>query len=56
MTTPASALYLFQGSNIGPNGVLADAIDIPEMMYLIQKKFLGSIVMQPERPPVIALK
>ena len=41
MTTPASALYLFQGSNIGPNGVLADAIDIPEMMYLIQKKFLG---------------
>ena len=38
---PAIPSYIFQGSNIGPGGVLADAIDIPEMMYLIQKKFLG---------------
>ena len=33
--------YIFKGSNIGPNGVTADTVDIPEMMYLISKKFFG---------------
>jgi len=37
----ASTAYIFQGSNIGPKGVLDDAIDIPEMIFQIQKKFLG---------------
>jgi hypothetical protein len=37
----AAPLYIFQGSNIGPNGVLNDALDIPEMFYAFQKKFFG---------------
>jgi hypothetical protein len=37
----ATSLYLFQGSNIGVGGVTFDAIDIPEMMYLLTKKFFG---------------
>lgn len=37
----ASTDYIFLGSNIGPNGVLRDAVNIPEMMFLISKKFLG---------------
>jgi hypothetical protein len=37
----ANASYLFRGQTVGPNGVVNDAIDIPEMMYAIQKKFLG---------------
>jgi len=33
--------YLFQGSNIGPNGILNDGQNIPEMLTAIQKKYLG---------------
>jgi len=35
------ATYLFRGSNIGPNGIFRDAQNVPEMLYLIQKKFFG---------------
>ena len=43
MTTaiPASTAYLFNGSNIGPSGLLSDALNIPEMLFFMQKKFLG---------------
>ena len=37
----AGATYLFQGSNIGPGGVLYDALNVPEMFYVLQKKYLG---------------
>jgi hypothetical protein len=37
----AQADYLFLGSNIGPDGVLRDTQNIPEMMFLMTKKFLG---------------
>jgi hypothetical protein len=37
----AGATYLFRGSNIGPDGVLYDTLNIPEMMYILQKKYLG---------------
>ena len=33
--------YLFRGSNIGPNGIFRDGQNVPEMLYLIQKKFFG---------------
>jgi hypothetical protein len=41
--------YLFQGSNIGPNGLLRDAQNIPEMMYLIIKKNFGLANTIPDR-------
>ena len=37
----ANSLYIFKGQTIGSNGVLADAINIPEMMYSLTKKGLG---------------
>ena len=37
----ADPSYLFTGQTIGPNGVVNDALNVPEMMYAIQKKFLG---------------
>ena len=36
-----STSYLFDGSNIGPFGVSRDALNIPEMLFFMQKKFLG---------------
>ena len=41
--------YLFQGSNIGPNGILADSQNVPEMMYLIVKKNFGLANTIPDR-------
>lgn len=40
MPEPPST-YLFQGSNIGPDGVLRDTLNVPEMLFLMQKKFFG---------------
>ena len=34
--------YIFQGQNIGTDGVLRDGQDIPEILYSIQKKFFGA--------------
>jgi hypothetical protein len=47
MTTITS--YLFQGSNIGSDGLLKDAQNIPEMMYLIVKKNFGLANTIPDR-------
>jgi len=33
--------YLFQGCNIGPDGVLNDGLNVPEILSAIQKKYLG---------------
>lgn len=33
--------YLFQGATIGPAGIFNDTQNVPEMLYLIQKKFFG---------------
>ena len=40
--------YFFQGSNIGPNGVLNDGINVPEYLYLLSKKFFGYINTVPD--------
>jgi hypothetical protein len=40
--------YFFKGSNIGPNGVLKDAIDVPEYLYLLSKKFFGFVNTVPD--------
>jgi len=37
----ANPIYIFQGSNLGNEGVLRDALNIPEMFYFFQKKFFG---------------
>jgi len=42
--------YLFQGSNIGINGILNDGQNVPEMLYLIQKKFFGLANVVLDRP------
>ena len=34
--------YLFQGCNIGPDGVLNDGLNVPEILSAIQKKYLGN--------------
>lgn len=41
--------YLFEGSNIGSNGIFRDAQNIPEMMYLIVKKNFGLANTIPDR-------
>jgi len=38
----AAYRYLFQGCNIGPDGVLNDGLNIPEILSAIQKKYLGN--------------
>jgi hypothetical protein len=39
---PAGTEYMFRGQTIGPSGnVLYDGLNVPEMMFAMQKKFLG---------------
>lgn len=33
--------YLFQGNNIGPDGIYSDGQNVPEMLYAFQKKMIG---------------
>lgn len=40
--------YLFNGTTIGPNGVLRDGIDVPEYLYLLSKKFFGYVNTVPD--------
>jgi hypothetical protein len=41
--------YLFKGSNIGNKGVLADGINSPELLFLIQKKIFGLATTIPDQ-------
>jgi hypothetical protein len=40
--------YFFNGSNIGPNGILNDGINVPEYLYLLSKKFFGYVNTVPD--------
>lgn len=33
--------YLFEGTNIGPDGIYSDGQNVPEMLYAFQKKMVG---------------
>jgi hypothetical protein len=33
--------YIFQGNNIGPNGIYRDGQNVPEILYALQKKSVG---------------